>query len=159
MFDRWASLFFQMKILSKDPYLKSFNSRVRTNYRERFCSSRASVIRLRRAPYFLTVPHSTVGTIAVNLMTIITCSWVGWVHSCTWREEQFLSLSLSLWSGLIYIIMSLWTDCSNKDVILYVLLSFCFTFCHLSFWYPSIFVFVKNTYIGVTIMIAWLANL
>ena len=55
--------------------------------------------------------------------------------------------------------MSLWTDCSNKDVILYVLLSFCFTFCHLSFWHPSIFVFVKNIYIGVTIMIAWLANL
>ena len=66
MFDRCALLFFSTKILSEDPYLKSFIRRVLCSYRERFCSSRASVIRLHAAPYFLPALHSAACTKAVN---------------------------------------------------------------------------------------------
>ena len=58
--------FFSTKILSEDPYLKSFIRRVLCSHRERFCSSQASVIRLHAAPYFLPALHSAAGTKAVN---------------------------------------------------------------------------------------------
>ena len=64
--DRCALLFFSTKILSKDPYLKSFIRRVLCSYCERFSSFRRYATRPCRAPYFLTVPHSTVSTVAVN---------------------------------------------------------------------------------------------
>ena len=66
MFDRWASLFFPTKILSEDPYLKSFISRVRMKYRERFSSFRPSVIRLPGATYFLSSLSCDDSTKAVN---------------------------------------------------------------------------------------------
>ena len=62
---------FSTKILSKDPYLKSFISRVRTKHRERFSSFRASVIRLLAEPFFLAALHRAVGTIAVNLFSVV----------------------------------------------------------------------------------------
>ena len=48
-----APIFFCMKILSEDPYLKFFISRVCSKHRECFCSYQASVIRLPVATYFL----------------------------------------------------------------------------------------------------------
>ena len=59
-------IIFSVKRLSEDPYLKSFISKVRTKQRERFCSSRASVIRLPVATYFLSSLPCDEGTIAVN---------------------------------------------------------------------------------------------
>ena len=64
--DRCASLFFPAKILSEDPYLKSFIRRVLCLYCERFCSFSRYATRPRISPYFLTVPHSTVSTKAVK---------------------------------------------------------------------------------------------
>ena len=58
--------FFSTKILSEGPYLKSFIRRVLCSHRERFCSSRASVIRLRVEPFFLAALHRAVGTKTVN---------------------------------------------------------------------------------------------
>ena len=59
-------LFLLKKIQSEGPYLKSFISRVLCLYREHFCSFSRYATRPRRAPYFLTLLHSTVGTKAVN---------------------------------------------------------------------------------------------
>ena len=66
MFDRCASFFFGMKILSEGPYLKFFISRVRTKHRERFSSFRVSVIRLPVATYFLSSLPCDDSTKAVN---------------------------------------------------------------------------------------------
>ena len=63
----FASLFFCTKILSEDPYLKFFISRVRTKHRERFSFFRASVICLPVATYFLSSLPCDEGTIAVNI--------------------------------------------------------------------------------------------
>ena len=64
--DRWASLFFPTKILSEDPYLKSFISRVRSKHRERFCSFSRYCTRLHVEAFFLPPLHRGVGTKAVN---------------------------------------------------------------------------------------------
>ena len=66
MFDRWASLFFSTKILSEDPYLKSFISRVRSKHRERFCSFSRYATRLRVEAFFLPPLHRGARTIAVK---------------------------------------------------------------------------------------------
>ena len=65
--DRWASLFFCTKILSEDPYLKFFISRVRTKHRERFSSFSRYATRLSVEAFFLTALHRAVSTKAVNV--------------------------------------------------------------------------------------------
>ena len=64
--DRCALLFFCTKILSEDPYLKSFIRRVLCWYRERFSSISRYATRSRRVPYYLPVLHRTVRTKAVK---------------------------------------------------------------------------------------------
>lgn len=67
MFDRSAPNNVFVKRLSEDPYLKSFISRVRMKYRERFSSFRPSVIRLPGATYFLSSLSCDDSTKAVKL--------------------------------------------------------------------------------------------
>ena len=87
MFDRWASLFFPTKILSEDPYLKSFISRVRTKYRERFSSF--SRYRMRRVvtTYFLSSLQCDDGTIAVKYIKIFM--------NIIYQEKLFVSIFCS----------------------------------------------------------------
>ena len=59
-----------MKILSEGPYLKSFISRVRPKYRERFCSFSVSVICLPVATYFFSSRLCDDGTKAVKQVRI-----------------------------------------------------------------------------------------
>ena len=65
--DRCASLFFPTKTLSKDPYLKSFISRVRTKHRERFSSFSRYCTRRVVTTYFLSSLQCNDGTIAVKM--------------------------------------------------------------------------------------------
>ena len=57
-----------MKILSEDPYLKFFISRICSKHCERFCSYQASVIRLPVATYFLSSLGSDDRTKAVKFI-------------------------------------------------------------------------------------------
>ena len=66
MFNRRASLFFCIKILSEVPYSKSCISRVHTKHCERFRSYQASVLCLPVATYFLSSLPCDDSTKAVN---------------------------------------------------------------------------------------------
>ena len=58
--------FFSTKILSEDPYLKSFISRALCSNRERFCSFSRYATRLSVEAFFLAALHRAARTKAVN---------------------------------------------------------------------------------------------
>ena len=74
--NRCASLFSRTKILSEDPYLKSFISRVCLKHRGRFCSFSLYATQPRTgAAFFLPPLHRGFSTKAVNQSSINTSRW------------------------------------------------------------------------------------
>ena len=91
-------IIFSVKTLSKDPYLKSFISKVRTKHRESFSSFSRYATRLSVEAFFLTALHRAVGTKAVKQAGTVISGTV--YKTCEGRNTpDMLGFSHSLREG------------------------------------------------------------